>query len=48
MYNNETLFPALLQPSYVLLPATSYPKTGGGMCYAIIEAHINRAKSTKS
>ena len=28
---------ALMQPSYALLPATSYPKTVGGMCYAIIE-----------
>ena len=26
-----------MQPSYALLPATSYPKTVGGMCYAIIE-----------
>ena len=26
-----------MQPSYVLLPATSYSKTVGGMCYAIIE-----------
>ena len=26
-----------MQPSYALLPATSYPKTIGGMCYAIIE-----------
>ena len=25
-----------MQPSYVLLPATSYPKTVGGMCYVII------------
>ena len=28
------LFPALMQPSYALLPATSYPKTVEGMCYA--------------
>ena len=28
---------ALIQPPYALLPATSYPKTIGGMCYAIIE-----------
>ena len=27
---------ALMQPSYALLPATSYPKTVGGMCYAIM------------
>ena len=27
---------ALMQPSYALLPATSYPKTVGGMWYAII------------
>ena len=33
------LFPALMQPYYALWPATSYPKTIGGMCYAIIEAH---------
>ena len=26
-----------MQPSYALLPATSYPKTVGGMCYTIIE-----------
>ena len=26
-----------MQPSYALLPATIYPKTVGGMCYAIIE-----------
>ena len=26
-----------MQPSYALLPATSYPKTVVGMCYAIIE-----------
>ena len=26
-----------MHPSYALLPATSYPKTVGGMCYAIIE-----------
>ena len=27
-----------MQPLYALLPATSYPKTVGGMCYAIIES----------
>ena len=32
-------------PSYALLPATSYPKTVGGTCYAEIEAHIDRVKS---
>ena len=26
-----------MQSSYALLPATRYPKTVGGMCYAIIE-----------
>ena len=26
----------MMQPSYALLPATSYPKTVGGMCYAIL------------
>ena len=26
-----------MQPSYALLPATSYPKTFGGMCYDITE-----------
>ena len=41
------LFPAPMKPSYALLPATSYPKTVGGMCYAIIEAHIDRLKSSK-
>ena len=40
------LFPALMQLSYALLPATSYPKAVGGMCYATIEAHIDRIKST--
>ena len=25
-----------MQPSYSLLPATSYPKTVGGVCYAIV------------
>ena len=33
-----------MQPSYALLPATSYPKTVGGMCYAIIRANIERVK----
>ena len=27
----------MMQPSCALLPATSCPKTVGGMCYAIIE-----------
>ena len=35
-----------MQPSYVLLPATSYPKAVGGMCYAKTGAHINKVKST--
>ena len=35
-----------MQPSYALLPATSYPKTVGGLYFAIIEAHIDRVKST--
>ena len=35
------LFPALMQPSYALLPATSHPKAIEGMCYAVIEAHID-------
>ena len=34
-----------MQPSYALLPATSYPKTVGGMCYAKIGAHTDRVKS---
>ena len=25
-----------MQPSYALLPATGYPKTVGGVCYAIV------------
>ena len=25
-----------MQPSYALLPASSYPRTVGGMCYAIV------------
>ena len=29
-----------MQPSYALLPATSYPKTVGRMCYAIIESTL--------
>ena len=32
------LFAALMQPSYSSLPATSYPKTVGGMCYAEIKS----------
>ena len=36
-----------MQPSYALLPATSYPKTVGGMCYAIIEL-TNMVKTTIS
>ena len=39
MYNYK-IFSALMQPSYALLPGTSYPKAVGGMCYAIIQAHI--------
>ena len=30
-----------MQPPYALLPATSHPKAVGGMCYAVIEGHIN-------
>ena len=37
-----------MQPSYALLPATSYPKTVGGMCYAIIKAHTKGARTTIS
>ena len=37
-----------MQPSYDLLPATSYPKTVGEICYAIIRAHIKRVKTTIS
>ena len=33
-----------MQPPYALLPATSYPKTVGGMYYAEIRAHTNRFK----
>ena len=36
-----------MQPSYALLSATSYPKAVGGMCYAAIEAHINRLNASK-
>ena len=46
MYNTKHLFPTLMQSSYALQPATSYPI--GGMCYAIIEAHIDRVKSIES
>ena len=35
------LIQALMQPSYALLHATSYSKAVGGMCYAIIEDHID-------
>ena len=35
---------ALMQPSYALLPATSYPKTVGGMCYAVIRALTDSLK----
>ena len=38
MHNNKYLFPALMQPSYALLPATSHPKAVGGMCYAVIKS----------
>ena len=31
-----------MQPSYALLPATSSPKTVGGMCHAKIGTHIDR------
>ena len=37
-----------MQPSYALLEATSYPKTVGRMCYAIIRAHTKRVKTTIS
>ena len=30
-----------MQPSYALLPATSYPKTVGEMCYAEMRTHID-------
>ena len=33
-----------MQQSYALLPTTIYPKTIGGMCYAVIRAHTNRVK----
>ena len=35
-----------MQPSYALLPATSYPKTVGGMCYAEnTQANTDRVKT---
>ena len=37
-----------MQPSYTLIPATSYPKTVGGMCYAIIRAHTDSVKTSIS
>ena len=37
-----------MHPSYALLPATSYPKTVEGMCYAIIRAYNERVKTTIS
>ena len=33
-----------MQPSYALLPATTYLKAVGGMYYAEIRAHIDRVK----
>ena len=33
-----------MQPSCALLPATSYPRTVGGMWYSEIRAYINRVK----
>ena len=33
-----------MQPFYVLLPATSYPKTVRGMCYAIVELNLIELK----
>ena len=35
-----------MQPSYALLPAIRYPKTVGGMCYAIV--NTNRVKTVIS
>ena len=43
MYNKKTFNSS---PDAATLPATSYPNTVGGMCYAVIEAHIDRVKST--
>ena len=37
-----------MQPSYALMPATSYSKTVGEMCYAIIRAHTDRVKTSIS
>ena len=37
-----------MQPAYALLPATSYPKTVRGMCYAIIRAHADMVKTSIS
>ena len=34
-----------MQPSYALLPETSYPKTIGGMYYGEIRTHINKVNS---
>ena len=34
-----------MQPSYALLPVTSYPKTVGGMFYAVIKAHIVKVQN---
>ena len=33
-----------MQPSYALMPATSYPKAVWGMCYAIIELPLIELK----
>ena len=33
-----------MQPFYTLLPATSYPTTVGGMCYAIVELTLTGFK----
>ena len=37
-----------MEPSYALMPATSYPKTVGGMCYAVIKAPTDRVKTSIS
>ena len=37
-----------MQPSYALLPTTSYPKTVGEMCYAEMRAYIDRVKTSIS
>ena len=41
IYNNKIFISSPDVAIYVSLPTMSHPKAVGGMCYAIIEAHID-------